>query len=249
VTESSAKTYSASNSRGPIRLPADAPTLGAQSVHLWLCASDQIASSDEFKRRVLSQYAPVDPADWQFALNEHGKPGLLGGEHGLDFNLSHSGDWLACAVTAGIPIGVDIEFCDPKRVSMKVARRFFRAEEVADLESCDDTRRGNHFFDIWTLKEAGVKARGEALAPGLKSRGFALDFVADSQSERGQIAVNSADAADSAQYCLLDPLTDYRVALCWNPGTSVLPQPSIFELREGSIVERLVSLRASTWLN
>ena len=246
MTGSSEKVFSASDSHlGPLRKVL--PTLGAQDVHLWLCCRGSVANSDEFRRQILSRYAGVAPLALEFVLREHGKPALVGAAQTLDFNLSHSGDWLACAVTAGTPVGVDLEFCDPRRVSMKVARRFFRKEEVAVLEACNRVRRADRFYDFWTLKEAAIKARGEALAPGLASYGFELTFPAGEERENGRIAVTAPDAVDSALYGLLEPLPGYRLALCWLPERQQLPRLGIFELCEGgTVTERVVPLRASS---
>ena len=211
-------------------------------MHLWLCSRDRVASSDDFKRRVLSRYAAVAPPDWQFVLNKHGKPAVAGATHALDFNLSHSGDWLACAVTAGTPVGVDLEYCHPDRAAMKVARRFFRPEEVAALLDCGEAQQRDRFYDFWTLKEAAVKARGEALVPGLQARGFELTFPVGPEFGSGRIGVTTADAG---YYWLLDPLAAYRVAICWLSATPLLPQLQVFELREGeNFTELTVPMRA-----
>jgi 4'-phosphopantetheinyl transferase len=221
--------------------------LAERDLHLWLCPRDRLSSSDEFKRCVLARYAGVAPSDLQFVLNDHGKPTLVAAAHTLDFNLSHSGDWLACAVTAGTPVGVDLEFCDPRRASMKVARRFFRKEEVAVLEACSEVQWADRFFDFWTLKESAIKARGEALAPGLASYGFELTFPAGEEGESGRIAATAPDVVNTALYGLLEPLPDYRLALCWLPERQQLPRLGIFELREGgAVTERVVPLRASS---
>jgi 4'-phosphopantetheinyl transferase len=244
VTESLVSAFSASDSDS---LSARLPCLGAQDVHLWLCSREHIASSDDFKRRVLSRYAAVAPCDWQFVLNAHGKPALATATHALDFNLSHSGDWLACAVTAGSPVGVDLEYRHSRRATMKVARRFFREEEVAALQVCRGARQRDRFYDFWTLKEAAVKARGEALVPGLRARGFELNFLPGLECGRARIAVTEEDVADMAHYCLLDPLAGYRAAICWLPATPLPPQLQVFELREGDEkIAMTVPLRAST---
>ncbi len=246
MTGLSASASSASDS-SPGSLRGGLSSLGLQDIHLWLCCRQRIASSDDFKRQVLSRYAAVAPCDWQFVLNAHGKPALAGATHALDFNLSHSGDWLACAVTAGSPVGVDLEYRHSRRATMKVARRFFREEEVAALQVCSGARQRDRFYDFWTLKEAAVKARGEALVPGLRSRGFELNFRAGLERESARIAVTTADVADMAHYCLLDPLAGYRVAICWLSATRLPPRLQVFELREGDErIEMTVPLRAST---
>ena len=47
-------------------------------------------------RTVLSRYAPLAPAAWEFESNANGKPRVAGeAAPELEFNLSHSHGWLA----------------------------------------------------------------------------------------------------------------------------------------------------------
>jgi len=95
---------------------------------------------------------------------------------------------------------------------------------------------------LWTLKEAAVKARGEALAPGLSAHGFSLDYAQEGSHATGPITVTTS-ATDNARYLLLDPLAGYRAALCWMDV--VPPRLSVYELHDGDGVTLLqVSLRA-----
>lgn len=223
------------------------PVLAEPDLHLWVCSRDTVNNSDEFKRTILSRYTGISPESLRFAEGEHGKPALVGTPRDVQFNLSHSGDWLACAVTVGTPVGVDLEFCNPKRVSMKVARRFFREEEFASLEGFDGLPLTERFYDLWTLKEAAVKARGEALAPGLSAHGFGLDYGDGEPRARGRINVMPAGSADSAHYILLDPLADYRIAVCWLGTPHQPPRLGLYQLQDGGVVLRMkTSLRATS---
>lgn len=247
MTKLSASASSASDPHAAV-LRAGRRCLGAQDVHVWLCLRGRIASSDTFKRHVLSHYAEVMPADWEFSHGEQGKPYLTDFAHALDFNLSHSGDWLACAVTAGTPVGVDVEQCHPQRDVMTLARRFFRAEEVAALASRDPGQQRDHFYDLWTLKESAVKARGGVLVSGLDSRGFAVELDKDSASGHGTITLTTPDDHGAAHYCLLRTQLDYRLALCWLPYVPLLPKVQVFELCDGDLVNTCEQpLLASTW--
>jgi len=214
------KAFSASQERA-FSVPEARLPLGEQQLHLWLCSSDAIASSDQFRREVLSHYAPVMPGDWDFMLGEQGKPGLVNPPRPLDFNLSHSGDWLACAVTAGTAVGVDLERCDSRRDVMKLARRFFRAAEIATLDACPVERQLERFYDYWTLKEARVKSRGAALGRELEATGFCLASAVGTGDESGlmHIVQDPPDKSHEAHYSLLEPLPGYRLATCW-----LLPQ-------------------------
>lgn len=165
-----------------------------------------------FRREVLSHYAPVDPAQWQFECGEHGKPRLVDAPLPLDFNISHSGDWLSCAVSAGTALGVDLEDTRRERDFLRLARRFFSEPEITVLESLDGSERAERFFDLWTLKEAAVKARGGALAPALRRCCFDLRYPG---SAAGEIRPRFAGEIHPGHYYLVDALPGYRLAVCW----------------------------------
>jgi len=127
-------------------------------------------------RNMLSRYARVEPADWQFIANMHGRPEILdrpAGVPDLRFNLSHTDGLIACAVTIGRELGVDVEHVG-RRLTQDVAARFFAPAEVAHLKSVSDAEQERLFFDYWTLKEAYIKARGFGLALPLGDFAFQL---------------------------------------------------------------------------
>ena len=222
MTASSARPSSASERPLP---------LDGEDLHLWFCRADAVADSAALVRTVLSGYAAPEAGAWQFARGEHGKPSLVGAPRPLDFNLSDSGDWRVCAVTAGTAVGVDLEHCDPRRDVMKLARRFFDPAEVAALEACRsaDGQR-DRFYDYWTLKEARVKAHGGALGPALASLAFELDFPAGAPAgEPGRIAETRPGASSGDHYCLLEPVPGYRLATCWQRPAGVLPRLRLFQ--------------------
>ena len=130
-------------------------------------------------RTTLSRYAPVAPADWHFIANAHGRPEILDRPSGvpdLRFNLSHTDGLIACAVTIGRDVGVDVEHVG-RRLTQDVAARFFAPAEVAHLQSLPDDEQQRVFFDYWTMKEAYIKARGFGLALPLGD--FAFRFLPD----------------------------------------------------------------------
>ena len=117
-------------------------------------------------RTMLSRYVPVDPAAWRFRIQDHGRPEvaeLPPGAPDLRFNISHTEGLVACAVTVGRDVGVDVEFIN-RTLTYDVADRFFSPQEVADLRALPEDEQPVVFFDYWTLKEAYIKARGLGLA-------------------------------------------------------------------------------------
>lgn len=77
--------------------------------------------------------------------------------------LSHSGDWLLCAVAA-FPLGVDIERLVAARDYAGLTDMVCSAAEQRRLQACDATAFAREFTTCWTLKEAWLKARGEGIA-------------------------------------------------------------------------------------
>lgn len=129
-------------------------------------------------RGILSLYADRTPVEWAFHLNPHGKPFVAPGQNpeGLLFNLSHSADAALVAVALGvIELGVDIEFHRPARRLEQLARRKFAAAEIRALEAETESERAGMFYDLWSLKESFVKARGLGLSMSLGSFAFSVD--------------------------------------------------------------------------
>ncbi|PID41832.1 MAG: 4'-phosphopantetheinyl transferase [Gammaproteobacteria bacterium] len=119
-------------------------------------------------RSVLSlYYPPVSPKEWQFTKNRYGRPGIANPiPLPLHFNLSHTDKMVLLAVAAEPWIGVDIETTQRRNPGneLKLAERFFSEEEARQLAELPDHGRKERFFQLWTLKEAYVKACGKGLA-------------------------------------------------------------------------------------
>lgn len=143
--------------------------LGADKRHEFLV-------SHALVRSVLSQYADVLPASWTFEINEHGKPEISPARNpeALRFNLAHTRGLCACAVAKNAGIGVDLENLE-RPPDMRAVRRFFARPEIAQLESLAGPDQHRRFYELWTLKEAYVKARGQGLSIGLDRFWFLWD--------------------------------------------------------------------------
>tara|TARA_R110001592_G_scaffold4929_1_gene27219 strand:- start:769 stop:1539 length:771 start_codon:yes stop_codon:yes gene_type:complete len=130
-------------------------------------------------RHALSTYAPqVSPQQWQFSRNEYGRPAVQGPQLAfpLDFNISHTRDALVMAFAASGALGVDVEYVQRQCRALAVAQRYFSASELVDLRALPEPLQRARFFDLWTLKEAYIKACGMGLAIPLGS--FSFDFTA-----------------------------------------------------------------------
>lgn len=163
----------------------------------------------------------------------HGKP-FLALQHAPRFNLSHSGDWLLVAVCSDpciAALGVDVEHerGRPIRI-MRLARRFFTPAELARLSRLSGEARTRHFYRLWTLKEAWVKAHGLALAPHLGQ----LCFEPDTAGE----AVLRRNLSGRADGCFVqgELAPGAPFALCLLPAANAVLAPETIKvnLREGA---------------
>jgi len=123
-------------------------------------------------RTVLSEYEKPSPPQWEFGEYERGKPFIASPATRLFFNLSHSAEWVVCAIARFPIVGVDIEHCDRDVDVVRLARRFFSPLEYGDLLDLPRKAQKNRFFAYWTLKESYIKARGEGIALGLHRFSF-----------------------------------------------------------------------------
>jgi 4'-phosphopantetheinyl transferase len=129
------------------------------------------------KRLVLSRFYAVNPEDWEFEVGERGKPIIRApiADIPIHFNLSHT-DGLAVVLvsTGGGEVGVDVENVDRRVGGVQIAERFFAPAEVEVMRGLPLDQQRDYFFQIWTLKEAYIKARGLGLAIPLSSFWFTL---------------------------------------------------------------------------
>jgi 4'-phosphopantetheinyl transferase len=164
-------------------------------------------------RATLSRYAPVPPDAWAFSLGEHGRPEISGPAHKerLRFNLSHASGMVACAVIRELDIGVDVESSARRLRHRDLAQRFFGEAEVAALEALPPEQRRQRFLEIWTLKEAYLKARGCGISIPLRSFQFQL-----SNCEPPRIRFDTAAVGDDAaswQFALHRPTRTHTLAV------------------------------------
>lgn len=117
-------------------------------------------------RDILSRYQSIHPTELKFSYSSKGKPELMTQNHGenLYFNLSHSHGIALYAFTLIDHIGVDVECLQKHLAGVDIAERFFASEEVSQLQSLPTAEQLQGFYNIWTRKEAFIKALGAGLS-------------------------------------------------------------------------------------
>jgi 4'-phosphopantetheinyl transferase len=143
--------------------PAEADlTLGSGQVDVWVIALEH---PDKRRRRelahlaqdrVLAAYLGLTPARLEFERGPGGKPRLRG--EPLQYNLSHSERVALVAVTATLPVGVDVQAPHPTTHRPWFARRICTPREYDHFRAAPQPEE---LLRLWTRKEAVLKARGE----------------------------------------------------------------------------------------
>lgn len=140
----------------------------------------------------ISKALGISPREVEYGKNEYGKPFVVSSnEHGesfamgepdVQFNISHSGNYVALAI-GNEPVGIDVQ--EHKDGMDNIAERFFSKEEKEALaaagaaggektggpdNSTPDLER-ELFYEMWSLKEAYIKAIGKGLSQPLDEFG------------------------------------------------------------------------------
>ena len=160
-------------------------------------------------RNVLSVHGVTAPGEWDFETNQSGKPAIVTSQAGtppLVFNISHTRGLVACVVARGTSVGVDVERSTRMVGAREIASRFFTESELRILESCESGDYATRFIELWTLKEAYIKAVGVGLGLPLDSFGF--DF-----EDPSRLRFISPDGDDGWQFWLAALSQDARVAI------------------------------------
>jgi 4'-phosphopantetheinyl transferase len=128
-------------------------------------------------RCVLSLYDNViKPDEWRFEKTMYGKPFIRNTKMKipLQFNLSHSEGIILLAITNGQEVGVDVECLLRHSPAQAIAKNLFSPVEIAQLTALPKKYQRNRFFELWTLKEAYIKACGMGLSIPLNQFTFSF---------------------------------------------------------------------------
>jgi len=116
-------------------------------------------------RIILGSELDRDPRELTFRYGPHGKPEMTVEPDTLGFNVAHSHELVAYALTKRATVGIDIEHVRDIDVET-AARGFFSCSEQRELNSAAPGLRRRMFYSGWVRKEAFLKALGTGLSFG-----------------------------------------------------------------------------------
>ena len=160
----------------------------------------------------------------KISRNTNGKPYLADFSQ-YEFNLSHCKDFIVMAIAQTDPIGIDIEKVDLSRRNLhRISERFFSSKENEALSKYKDEKHALMFYRLWTLKEAWVKANGEALIPNINTIEFSID--------ESSFTIDSVKKFKGGQFLLYRPLENFLLAFC-SLSLNVKLKTSDFAVKKG----------------
>lgn len=152
---------------------------------------------------ILSEFLNIKKELLIFDRDKYDRPYLKNPKlQKMDFNISHSGDYVLVGFSSAGKIGVDIEKI--KAIDMKIANNVFRDEEIKYLHFKKEMSL-YRFYRLWSLKESFVKAVGEGLSYPLKK--FHFEF------ENGKI-IHKIDSKKSSWNFKTYEIEDYKISVC-----------------------------------
>lgn len=125
------------------------------------------------------------------------------------FNISHTKDLVLYAFASCRWIGVDVEYVQTSVGINEIAKRYFHFNEVKMLRQAATEKRNQIFYELWTCKEAYLKATGEGLS--------GLEKVEILKTNDDNISIKRHDPVDNElsewRFYQLEPKPGYTGAL------------------------------------
>jgi 4'-phosphopantetheinyl transferase len=169
-------------------------------------------------RTVLGAYLDLTPSEVRLVIEPEGRPRLdPTHESDLGFSISHTDHMVVLAISKSGMIGIDVESRTGERDVLGLGRRFFHAVEQEYISaSFDERERQERFLDVWTLKEAYLKAKGTGVRGRLASFGF--DFEAAVRQVRFLPDTVLEHGSGVWDFQVLHPTAEHVLALAYEAG-------------------------------
>ena len=210
-------------------LPAGALPLAPDELRLVWCpqapAPPRARRSrvDRVLRASLAPAVGASPGDLRFGREEKGRPFLLSADP-PDFNLSDTDGGTLVALCRRGRIGVDLEHTDREPAVLRLAARYFAAEETMALAAMPADAARRAFLRLWTAKEASCKATGTGIFGWLPHWRF------EAEAEQPALRAAPAEAGALARWShrRIAPAPTHTAVIALRDGAG--PEPSFYRL-------------------
>lgn len=118
-------------------------------------------------RIILANYTNSNPVSLNLVSDLNRKPQLAFFDD-IKFNLSHTKELIALAISMHREVGIDIEKCVPLSNMDDMSRSIMHTNELSDYLSLPKYKRTDYFYRCWVKKESIVKGWGTGLYEDLR---------------------------------------------------------------------------------
>ncbi len=129
-------------------------------------------------------------------------------EEGFDFNISHAGEYVICAFSKDVNLGVDIEKISD--INFDHFNKIMTPNQWNDIHA--STNPTTTFFDYWTMKESVIKADG---------RGLSIPLLQIQEKDREvcyenkQWYIQHIEINEAYSTCLATNVSDVQISKCY----------------------------------
>jgi len=183
---------------------------------------------------ILGYYLDNDPESIEFVYGPQGKPAVAGQINGsaLHFNLAHSEAIALVGITLAGLIGVDVEQIRSLKDADELVARFFSQRENDAFQRLPADQKPAAFFNLWTRKEAWLKATGDGIAQYLNR--VEVSFLPEEPARllslprefQSEITWSLHELAPAAGFAAaMSVAAENPLVTCWQYGSSSLSGP------------------------
>jgi 4'-phosphopantetheinyl transferase len=121
-----------------------------------------------------------------------------------NFSISHSGNWVGCALSTEVMLGFDIEVNDPDRDIVALSEAAFQPNEQLWLIRQPDVNRIAAFYQLWSTREALYKLMSNL---GREMPSSSLNSAGDHDDSQGWHRRAVMHNRLTAVVCSAEPIT------------------------------------------
>lgn len=127
-------------------------------------------------RQSLSVIGNTSPHSWRFSTSQNGKPRVVSTPElpEINVNLSHTHGMVVVSLSKNFDVGVDVEKLD-RDIELEFWDYVLEENESQGLSRLPEHRRVISFIELWTIKEALLKASGQGLTVKMNKISCALN--------------------------------------------------------------------------
>ena len=138
-------------------------------------------------KHLLSAYLNIDPSNIHYITNQFGKPFIDNPHCQLQFNMSHSKDYVVYIIALDNQVGIDIEWKDKDINLDEIYPLVLSSLEKKNYSTLNKEEQFSAFYDTWTKKESLIKAIGFGLSYTLQD----IEILHSSQNNNDYTIINN----------------------------------------------------------